>query len=245
VISSVREWRAGLVLSTVLALGPAALLQPAAKAVGGAVTCAGEPATVVGTAGDDVLTGTRGRDVIAGLEGDDVVRGGRGDDVLCGDDGADVVRGGRGDDVLRDHVVDSTDQVLDGGPGRDALTFGWEVREDGQVQRVEMRTDLHEGRAVIGDTGVSFPFRSFRSVTALMSVGHWEVRGTPGPDVFTTAQYLTVAARGGAGRDVLRGSWHDDVLRGGPGRDTAYADRGRDVCVSVERGPLGECETLR
>jgi hypothetical protein len=77
-----------------------------------------------------------------------------------------------------------------------------------------------------------------------MSVGHWEVRGTPGPDVFTTAQYLTVTARGGAGRDVLRGSWHDDELRGGPGTDTAHADRGRDVCASVERGPLGECETL-
>jgi hypothetical protein len=244
VTCSGREWRAALAAALLSASAAAVLAPtPAAGTVGEEVTCAGEPATVTGTSGDDVLTGTPERDVIAGLGGDDVLRGRAGNDLLCGDGGADVVRGGRGADALHDLVVGSEDQALAGGEGRDALWFGWEVREDGQVQRVEMLTDLRRGRAVVGETGTSFPVRSFRAVTALMSVGHWRVRGTSGPDVFTTAQYLSVTARGGAGRDVLRGSWHDDVLRGGPGLDTARADRGRDVCVSVERGPLEQCET--
>ena len=35
--------------------------------------CFGEPATIIGTPGDDVLSGTSGDDVIVGLEGTDVI----------------------------------------------------------------------------------------------------------------------------------------------------------------------------
>src|ERR1700754_2929845 len=71
-----------------------------APASADAVMCGGQPATMVGTADDDVLVGTPGPDVIAGLEGDDEIRGRDGDDRICGDDGADVISGGRGDDRL-------------------------------------------------------------------------------------------------------------------------------------------------
>jgi Ca2+-binding RTX toxin-like protein len=234
----------GLLLAgLLLPVSAEAVPGPVAGAVRPAATCGGQRATVVGTRGDDVLVGTRGRDVIAGRGGDDVVRGGRGDDLLCGDAGADTVLGGRGDDAVRDLVVRSDEQRLDGGPGHDRVWFAWEIREDGELQPVVLRTDLGSGTATIGETGLSFPFASFREVTALMSAGTWEVRGTRGPDVYTVAQYMSVDARTRAGRDVVRGSWHDDTIHGGPGRDTAHASRGRDVCVSVERGPLGECET--
>lgn len=47
----------------------------AASASGATATCYGQPATIVGTDGDDILRGTRGHDVIAGMAGDDVIRG--------------------------------------------------------------------------------------------------------------------------------------------------------------------------
>ena len=54
-------------------------------------TCLGEPATIVGTDGNDMIAGTDGDDVIVGLGGDDVIRsGGSSDtDLICGGDGND------------------------------------------------------------------------------------------------------------------------------------------------------------
>jgi Tol biopolymer transport system component len=76
-------------------------------------TCAGVPATIVGTAGADRIVGTVHRDVIVGLGGDDRIVALGGDDLICGGPGDDVISGDAGDDVLR------------GGPGRDVLHGGW------------------------------------------------------------------------------------------------------------------------
>jgi len=46
--------------------------------------CQGEPPTILGTSGDDILAATPNRDVIHGLGGHDVVTGVGPDDVLCG-----------------------------------------------------------------------------------------------------------------------------------------------------------------
>lgn len=72
-------------------------------------TCNGRLATIVGTGGDDIITGSPIDDVIVGLGGNDVIDGGGGDDLICGGLGADTLRGGGGDDVLL------------GGHGRDKL----------------------------------------------------------------------------------------------------------------------------
>lgn len=205
-------------------------------------TCAGQPATVVGTEGDDLLRGTPEADVIAGLGGDDRLVGLAGDDLLCGDAGSDVIRAGAGGDTVHDLVTGRRAQRLDGGPGRDTLVFTWRVREDGEVVAVDFLTDLRAGRAVVGDTGRSFPLTSFRALRALFAEGVWSAVGGPGDERFTAHQYVSVSVRAGRGRDRVDGSWHDDLILGGPGRDTAYASRGRDTCRSVERGPLAECE---
>ena len=63
-------------------------------------TCDGLKATVVGTPGDDVLSGTSGRDVIVGLGGDDQISGGGGNDVICGGDGDDKLVGAAGNDLV-------------------------------------------------------------------------------------------------------------------------------------------------
>jgi Ca2+-binding RTX toxin-like protein len=76
---------------------------------------------VVGTAGNDTLTGYAladtldggdGNDYIYGNAGDDALMGGNGSDYLTGDDGVDTLQGGAGADTLY------------GGAGNDALQGG-------------------------------------------------------------------------------------------------------------------------
>jgi hypothetical protein len=61
-------------------------------------TCAGEPATVVGTAASDDLRGTPQRDAVVARDGDDQIRTGAGRDLVCAGDGFDFLRLGRGAD---------------------------------------------------------------------------------------------------------------------------------------------------
>lgn len=58
------------------------------------------PARIDGGAGNDLLRGGGGDDVIWGGEGDDYVRGAAGNDVLVGGPGADRIQGGKGHDIL-------------------------------------------------------------------------------------------------------------------------------------------------
>jgi RTX calcium-binding nonapeptide repeat (4 copies) len=72
--------------------------------------CLGVRATIVGTAGGDLLRGTQKRDVIVALGGRDRVYGRGGDDLLCGGPGNDLLDGGPGRNRLhggagQDHCV--------------------------------------------------------------------------------------------------------------------------------------------
>ena len=80
-------------------------------------TCAGDPATLTGTADADRLVGTGGRDVIAAGAGDDTITGLGGDDVVCAGFGADTVYAGPGFDWVdtgRRDPVPSADVVYGG-----------------------------------------------------------------------------------------------------------------------------------
>src|SRR5436305_8440005 len=56
--------------------------------------------SVDGGAGNDVVNGSDGPDLIAGGEGNDTLNGGGGDDRIAGDRGSDTLNGGTGDDTL-------------------------------------------------------------------------------------------------------------------------------------------------
>ena len=58
--------------------------------------CFGVPATIVGTAGNDVINGTAGNDVIVAGDGNDIINGNGGNDRICGDAGNDTINGGDG-----------------------------------------------------------------------------------------------------------------------------------------------------
>ena len=94
------------------------------------VRCLGRPVTMVGTPGDDELSGGLGRDVFLGLGGDDEFQGslnedracgGAGDDHLIGGPERDRLAGGTGHDELDG---EGGDDVLDGGRGTDVCRGG-------------------------------------------------------------------------------------------------------------------------
>ena len=119
-------------------------------------TCGGQPATIVGTAARNNLTGTSGPDVIAALGGNDQIFARGGADIVCGGDGrdsvhgdgaSDVLYGGRGGDVIDDALganqvfggvgndelgSGAGDEHLDGGPGRDVADYSAELMVDGE-----------------------------------------------------------------------------------------------------------------
>jgi Ca2+-binding RTX toxin-like protein len=84
-----------------------------------ALTCRGQQATIVGTNGNDVRTGTPSRDVMLGLEGNDTLSGLGGNDVICGAKGNDTLKGGQGKDTLLGQKGSDT---LKGGGGKDKLS---------------------------------------------------------------------------------------------------------------------------
>ncbi len=85
---------------------------------GPATTCRGQNATIIGSAGPDVLVGTPGNDVIVGRGGSDRIAGGGGNDVICAGPGDDRVVGGTGNDYIDGGVGAD---ILEGGVGNDAI----------------------------------------------------------------------------------------------------------------------------
>ena len=82
-------------------------------------TCNGRRATIVGTAGNDVLIGTSGADVIFAAGGGDWIRAGDGDDTICTGAAHDVIRSGDGNDFVD---AGSARDIVIAGAGNDALT---------------------------------------------------------------------------------------------------------------------------
>jgi CotH kinase protein/RTX calcium-binding nonapeptide repeat (4 copies) len=80
--------------------------------------CKGIPATIIGTNGSDVPSGTPARDVIVGLGGNDKLSGLAGNDLICGGTGKDTLKGGKGRDKLYGRKGKDT---LKGGKGKDKL----------------------------------------------------------------------------------------------------------------------------
>ena len=114
-------------------------------------TCAGKRATIVGTAGADVLKGTPRADVIVGNGGDDRILGGGGNDTICGNAGADYVQGGDGADLIiggygNDRLIGSNgNDDIRGGIGNDYIS--------GKAGRDTIRGDQGADR-IAGNLGV-------------------------------------------------------------------------------------------
>ena len=98
--------------------------------------CFGVAATKVGTAGNDVLNGTAGVDVIVAGDGDDTINGLDGNDRICGDAGIDTINGGTGDDFV---LGGSAADLINGGSGNDTLVGNPGSRQQRRRRRHHQR----------------------------------------------------------------------------------------------------------
>ncbi len=201
-----------------------ATISPATAQTPG-LECNGQAATIVGDAGDNVLTGTAGVDVIVGLGGDDEIVGLGGNDIICAGDGNDRITGNAGADWI------------DAGPGDDWVGAGW--GED----------------IVFGGDGDDFIRSFKHDDTVDGGPGNDTIRGGWGNDVLRggdgndkiLAYFGADELFGGDGNDVLRGGGGPDVLTGGPGvADILLGEAGtQDTCVDLGTGSrFGGCEQV-
>jgi len=216
---------------------------------------------VVGTAGDDTITGNGfsnylagagGNDTIHGGLGDDVVAGGAGDDTLFGDENNDCVLGNAGNDTLNENTGVTTDgatgdtintngaDALDGGPGVDTVTYS--ERTTSIVVYLGLISTFNDG-ADLNQDGLSNEFDDVFFTTENVLTGS-------GQDIIS-ANFVNNRANnvltdnggndcveGGPGNDTFEQGASEqgaDVLIGNTGSDTAnYADRSEAVAVSLD-----------
>lgn len=164
---------------------------------------------IVGSSGDDVITGNGGANVINAGDGDDVINGGAGndqmtgvagDDILIGGVGNDRVNGGDGNDLLIDG---SGNDTYDGGVGYDVLDYS----------EATAAITVNNGRV----TGMGSD--RYSNVE--------KVVGSSFADAFSGSRNLDTFD-GGAGNDWFRGFEGSDIFTGGAGSDT-FVWNERDV----------------
>ena len=181
--------------------------------------------SVDGGAGNDVIKGTDGPDLITGGEGNDTLDGGAGDDRIVGDRGSDAMNGDAGDDTLVWNNGDGSD-VMDGDDGRD----------DVEVNGAPAAGDIFDVQA----NGSRVKFERTNLIPFSLDIGSSEtthVNGLGGDDTITVGDVggFAVTASGGSGHDTLTGGSGPETFRGGSGNDTITAGGGIDV-VSGDDG---------
>lgn len=169
--------------------------------------CQGQPATIIGTDGDDLIVGTDGPDVIVGLGGDDIISGLGGADLVCAGPGADHISGGDGPDKL---YGNAGPDVIHGQKGADLIHGGWGIDH------------------LTGGNGPDEIFGSRNADTIHGNAGRDEIFGGKGHDTLYGGEHRDIIT-GGNGNDILNGGTGNDGLRTGTGHDIANGDEGTDT----------------
>ena len=184
-------------------------------------------ATVAGGAGDDELHAGDA----SGGPGDDTLIGGDASDLLVGGDGADTLIGGDGNDRLQGDRRGIARDRIDGGPGRDEVTY--------RGRRGPVAVDLSDP-APDGAPGEGDVLSSVEAIEG--GAGDDDLRageddsllyGRSGDDRLTGGSRRD-DLNGGLGDDRLQGGDGADELVGGPGADTAGGGSGDDL-ITVDR----------
>lgn len=209
------------------------------------------PRKQIGTADNDALDGTDGRDWIFGGDGNDTINGfagsdklfgGGGDDFIDGGDGNDKIWGGTGNDTLlggdgNDKIRgDDGDDTIDGGSGNDWLSGG---RGDDVIAggSGDDRINGDSGDdSIEGDNGNDFIRGGLGDDSLFGDAGNDRLAGGRGLDLIEGGvgdDFLSGGAdsdylSGGDGNDRLRGGSGDDRLEGGEGDDRMVGGSGAD-----------------
>jgi Ca2+-binding RTX toxin-like protein len=205
-------------IAVAAALSALAMTRPSesgpAPAAAVATTCAGQPATLIGSAGPDELVGTVGNDVIQAGPGDDRILAMGSDDVVCAGPGDDVVD----DTAETGRFGAGGSDLLLGGPGDDLLADGPWAKD-----RLLGGSGDDELRAITG-RGDTFGYPGPPEKI---------LDGGPGADVLVSGGDNENRMLGGPGPDVLRAEEGNVSIEGGAGRDVVWASRGFGSDVSL------------
>lgn len=212
-------------------------------------SCAGWPATIVGTG--PTVTGTEGRDVIVSSTATSVQALGGGDKICLTTPrgaGAMQVDAGAGDDEVLLPVADlAPGSTLAGGAGRDLLVAG---HADGQLTldlklsrfaigpEVSAATAFEDGFLMAPEVVLVGDMRDndlrFHGCQAVVRGGNGDddmvaVGGDPYFDDYSFGCDASATMWGGPGADLLRGGHGPDLLDGGSHRDRVQGRGGDDV----------------
>lgn len=177
--------------------------------------------TLTGGAGDSLIIGTPGNDVILDLLGSNHVEGRGGNDIICTGPGNDVVLTENGRDVVFDQG--GTNLIRTAG-GPDNVTTGR------GSSRIATGTGADKVTAGTGRNNIRLGKGRDSSVS---SSGNDVVKGAAGKDRIVAGDGNNRLG-GGRGNDKLRAGSGNDRMNGGRGRDTCRADGGRNKFRNCE-----------
>ena len=161
----------------------------------------------------DIRNATKSLILYGGADADDL-RSGAGNDVLDGGAGIDELRSGAGDDTV---YFDSTDTVVNGGPGYDTgiLTFS--------LGNYFIRLSDKGLESFISSAGNDIIWADTTNTVVYID-------GRGGGDTIHGGNYGDMLT-GGTGNDELHGNAGNDLLVGGADHDKLYGDAGEDVLI--------------
>ena len=182
---------------------------------------------IVGTTGNDVLTGRREASTVSGLGGNDTLFGVSGDDTLYGGSGQDDVYGRTGDDLVVDSDALSADHY-DGGSGYDTIDYGAIPFFDGVT--IDLQSGLVTFDGGFADLAVNFEAGVAGGDADLLgNAANNELFGAEGGNNGLFGRSGDDLLRGLSGADSLFGGVGLDDLDGGSGDDAVYGDAGADT----------------
>lgn len=216
------------------------------------------PDTIRGNGNDNLLRGGLGDDLLDGKSGDDVLDGGAGNDDLNGGEGGEVVGDTINETANTNFIltdtsltrgtgeVDTLDNIevanLTGGAGNNTFTLtGWSgdgsVTGGGGLDQVILALDADFTLTDLGANNVHLSLSTGQDIDLAQVEGATFTGGPSGNDLDASALTLNAAGLprmsftliGGAGVDVLKGSFGNDTLMGGLDNDTLTGGRGNDV----------------
>ena len=177
--------------------------------------------TLIGSEGDDSLTGTGtgtgdtiygggGDDFIDASAADDTVYGGDGNDTITGGSGSDEIYGEGGDDeIIIGGNYSAHNEIVDGGTGNDTLNLA--------------PSDNRDMTVTMDETGDG-----------------WVEDGQAGSQTFSNFENITTAGgddkiNGNSSGNILNSGAGDDTVRGGGGNDTMTLATGTTLSMVTSR----------
>jgi Ca2+-binding RTX toxin-like protein len=145
---------------------------------------------IIGTQGNDIITGDSANNTLSGNDGDDILNGGAGDDYLFGESGDDTIKASSGSDII------------DG--GTTGTNQDWISYNDLSSSGVTVNLATTGAQTVYSNGGNDY-------VQTISNIEN--ILGTSQND-FITGNSLTNTLVGGAGADTFYGSGGGDEIRG-------------------------------